>query len=136
EVKTPLNEDEVREACALFRKRGIGSVCVGFMFSFLNNAHEKRAHEIVLEEIPDAYVSLSSEVANVIREYERFSTVALNAYVGPQSSLYLNNLANTVKQAGITARLRVIQSNGGVSTIDGCAKKPVGILQSGPAGGV
>lgn len=136
EIETPLNEDEIREACVLFRKRGIRSVCVAFMFSFLNNAHEKRAREIVLEEIPDAYVSLSSEVANVIREYERFSTVAMNAYVGPQASMYLNNLANTVKQAGITAKLRVIQSNGGVSTIDGCAKKPVGILQSGPAGGV
>lgn len=87
EIATPLNEDEIRTACALFRKRGIKSVCVGFMFSFLNDAHEKRAREIVLEEMPDAYVSLSSEVANVIREYERFSTVAMNAFVGPKSAL-------------------------------------------------
>lgn len=136
EVETTMNEGEIREACALFRKRGIKSVCIGFMFSFLNDAHEKRAREIVLEEIPDAYVSLSSEVANVIREYERFSTVAMNAFVGPQSALYLRNLEQKVKDGGIPAKLRVIQSNGGISTIDGCAKKPVGILMSGPAGGV
>jgi N-methylhydantoinase A len=136
EIETPLDENEVRAACALFRKRGIKSIAVGFMFSFLNDAHEKRARDIVLEEIPDAYVSLSSEIANVIREYERFSTVAMNAFVGPQSSLYLRNLEQKVKDAGIPAKLRVIQSNGGISTIDGCARKPVGILMSGPAGGV
>lgn len=136
EVETPLNEAEVRAACALLRKRGIKSVCIGFMFSFLNDAHERRAREIVAEEIPGCYISISSEVANVIREYERFSTVAMNAYVGPQSALYLRNLEAKVREAGIPAKLRVIQSNGGISTIDGCAKKPVGILMSGPAGGV
>lgn len=135
-VEIPLNETEVRAACALFRKRGIKSVCIGFMFSFLNDAHERRAREIVAEEIPGCYISISSEVANVIREYERFSTVAMNAYVGPQSALYLRNLEAKVREAGIPAKLRVIQSNGGISTIDGCAKKPVGILMSGPAGGV
>lgn len=135
-IETPLDEAEVRDACAIFRKRGIKSVCIGFMFSFLNDAHERRAREIVAEEIPGCYISISSEVANVIREYERFSTVAMNAYVGPQSALYLRNLETKVREAGIPAKLRVIQSNGGISTIDGCAKKPVGILMSGPAGGV
>ena len=135
-VEIPLDEAEVRDACALFRKRGIKSVCIGFMFSFLNDSHERRAREIVAEEIPDCYISISSEVANVIREYERFSTVAMNAYVGPRSALYLRNLETKVREAGIPAKLRVIQSNGGISTIDGCAKKPVGILMSGPAGGV
>ena len=135
-VDVAMDEGEIREACALFRKRGITSVCVGFLFSFLNDSHEKRAREIVIEEIPDAYVSISCEVANVIREYERFSTVAMNAYVGPKAALYLRNLESKVKAAGIPAKLRVIQSNGGISTIEGCARKPVGILLSGPAGGV
>ncbi len=136
EVEVPMDEDEVRAACAIYKKRGVKSIAIGFMFSFLNDSHEKRARDIVLEEIPDAYVSISSEVANVIREYERFSTVAMNAFVGPQSSLYLRNLEAKVKSAGIPSKLRVIQSNGGISTIEGCAKKPVGILMSGPAGGV
>lgn len=136
EVEVPMDENDVRAACAIYRKRNIKSIAIGFMFSFLNDSHEKRARDIVLEEIPDAYVSISSEVANVIREYERFSTVAMNAFVGPQSALYLRNLESKVKDAGIPAKLRVIQSNGGISTINGCAKKPVGILMSGPAGGV
>ena len=106
EVEVPMDEDEVRAACAIYKKRGIKSVAIGFMFSFLNDCHEKRARDIVLEEIPDAYVSISSEIANVIREYERFSTVAMNAFVGPQSSLYLRNLEDKVKSAGIPAKLR------------------------------
>lgn len=136
EEETPLSEQEVREACRLFKKRGIKSVAIGFMFSFLNDAHEKRAKEIVIEEMPDAYITLSSEVANVIREYERFSTTAMNAFVGPKTSLYLRNLEAKVRGAGFPAKVRVIQSNGGISTIDGCSKKPIGILMSGPAGGV
>lgn len=136
EVSVAMDEAEIREACALIRKRGIKSICMGFLFSFLNDTHEKRARQIVLEEIPDAYVSISSEVANVIREYERFSTVAMNAYVGLKLALYLRNLEEKMQAAGIPAKLRVIQSNGGISTIEGCAKKPVGILLPGPAGGV
>lgn len=136
EIVTPLDEDAVREACALFRKRNVRSVVIGFMFSFLNDAHERRAREIVLEEIPDAYVTLSSEVANVMREYERFSTAAMNCYVGPKTAFYLRDLESRLKDAGITPRLRVMQSNGGVSTIDYCAERPIRILMSGPAGGV
>ncbi|NRF07223.1 hydantoinase/oxoprolinase family protein [Agrobacterium pusense] len=135
-VETPLDEDEVRAACATFRRRGIKSVAIGFMFSFLNETHERRAKEIVLEEIPDAYVTLSCEVANVVREYERFSTAAMNAYVGPKTSTYLRNLERKVREAGFPAKVRVIQSNGGISTIDGCSRKPTTILMSGPAGGV
>jgi N-methylhydantoinase A len=60
----------------------------------------------------------------------------MNAYVGPRSAMYLRNLEAKVAQAGIPAKLRVIQSNGGISSIEGCARKPVGILMSGPAGGV
>lgn len=136
EVETPLDEKAIREACALFRKRGINSVVIGFMFSFLNNAHELRAKEIVLEEMPDAYVTLSSEVANVMREYERFSTAAMNSYVGPKTSFYLRDLESRLREAGVMSKLRIMQSNGGVSTVESCAKRPVRILMSGPAGGV
>lgn len=136
EVETPLDEKAIREACALFRKRGINSVVIGFMFSFLNNAHEVRAKEIVLEEMPDAYVTLSSEVANVMREYERFSTAAMNSYVGPKTSFYLRDLESRLREAGVMSKLRIMQSNGGVSTVESCAKRPVRILMSGPAGGV
>ncbi len=135
-VETPLDEDAVRRACALFKKRGINSVVIGFMFSFLNDTHEQRAKEIVLEEMPDAYVTISSELANVMREYERFSTAAMNCYVGPKTAYYLRDLDAKLREAGVTSKLRIMQSNGGVSTVDACAKRPVRILMSGPAGGV
>ena len=106
------------------------------MFSFLNDSHERRAKEIVLEEMPDAYVTLSSEVAKVMREYERFSTAAMNCYVGPKTAFYLNDLESRLRDAGVGSKLRIMQSNGGVSTIEACAKRPIRILMSGPAGGV
>lgn len=134
--ETPLDEREVRDAIALFKRRGISSIVIGFMFSFLNDAHEKRAKEIVLQEMPDAYVTLSSEVANVMREYERFSTAAMNCYIGPKTVSYLRDLDSKLREAGVTSRLRVMQSNGGLSTVESCAAKPVRILMSGPAGGV
>ncbi|MEF9603523.1 hydantoinase/oxoprolinase family protein, partial [Paracoccus sp. PXZ] len=135
-IAEPLDEQAVRDACALFRKRGIDSVVIGFMFAFLNDAHERRAKEIVLEEMPDAYVTLSSEVANVMREYERFSTAAMNSYVGPKTAYYLRDLDARLREAGVTSKLRIMQSNGGVSTVDACARRPIRILMSGPAGGV
>ncbi|MCZ0963254.1 hydantoinase/oxoprolinase family protein [Paracoccus benzoatiresistens] len=136
EIAEPLDEQAVRDACALFRKRGISSVVVGFMFSFLNDAHEARAKEIVLEEIPGAYVTMSSELARVMREYERFSTAAMNCYVGPKTAYYLRDLDARLREAGVTSKLRIMQSNGGVSTVESCARRPIRILMSGPAGGV
>jgi N-methylhydantoinase A len=135
-VEIPLNETEVLEATRLFKRRGIKSVVVGFLFSFLNDAHERRAAEIVRAEMPDAYICTSSEVANVIREYERFSTAAMNGFVGPKTSLYLENLQQKLIDNGFRANLRVIQSNGGIATVETCSQKAVGILMSGPAGGV
>jgi len=136
EVDTALAEDEVRAAAELFRTRGIEAVVIAFLFSFLNNAHERRAKEIIQEMLPDAYVCCSSEVVDVIREYERFSTTAMNAYVGPKTAYYLRNLERSLKQEGFDAQLRIMQSNGGIGTVDTCSEKAVTILTSGPAGGV
>jgi len=135
-IDVPLDENEVVEATKLFKRRGIKSVVIGFLFSFLNDAHERRAAEIVRAEIPEAYICTSFEVANVIREYERFSTAAMNAFIGPKTSLYLKNLQNKLTNNGFRANLRVIQSNGGIATVETCSRKAVGILMSGPAGGV
>ncbi len=136
EIEVPLDEDEVRAAAELCKKRGLDAVIVAFLFSFLNDAHEKRAVEIVKEVMPDAFVCASSEIVNVIREYERFSSTAMNAYIGPQTALYLNALEGRLKQNGIDAPVRIMQSNGGISTIEQSAQRPIGLLLSGPAGGV
>ncbi len=136
EVAVPLDEAQVRAAAELFRKRGIRSVIVCFLFSFLNDSHEKRAKQIVEEVLSDAYICCSSEVVNVIREYERFSTAGMNAYIGPKTALYLRRLEDRLRENGVDALVRIMQSNGGISTVENSSARPVGLLLSGPAGGV
>jgi N-methylhydantoinase A len=135
-VDTPLDENEVRTAAELFKERGVEAVIICFLFAFLNDEHEQRAKEITKEILPDAFVSCSSDVVDVIREYERFSTTAMNAYVGPSTVNYLQNLKTKLSDKGINAELRLMQSNGGISTVENCSERPVTILMSGPAGGV
>lgn len=135
-IATPLALDEVKAAADLFAKRKLDAVIVAFLFAFLNDEHEQRAKEIVKAAMPDAYVCASSDVVNVIREYERFSTAAMNAYIGPKTALYLRNLEARLRSAGLTAQVRIMQSNGGISTIENSSVRPVGLLLSGPAGGV
>ena len=135
-VGMALDENDVLEGIRIFKKRGIRSVVVAFIFSFMNDEHEQRARAIVEREMPEAYVCCSSDVANVLREYERFSTAAMNAFIGPKTSVYLTNLRDQLARQGFRANLRLIQSNGGVSTVEACSKRAVNILMSGPAGGV
>lgn len=136
EIETALDEEEVREAARLLKSRGVEAVIIGFLYSFLNREHELQAKRIVQEEMPGVYVCCSSEVVDVMREYERFSTTAMNAYVGPRTSFYLTHLSNQLRENGIDAELRIMQSNGGVATVESCCERPVNILMSGPAGGV
>ncbi len=135
-VAVPLAEDEVKQAAELFAKRGMDAVIIAFLFSFLNNEHELRAKEIVREMLPDAFICASSEVVNTIREYERFSSAAMNAYIGPKTSAYLRNLEGRLRANGVRAMVRIMQSNGGISTIENASELPIGLLLSGPAGGV
>ena len=135
-IEVPLAEDEVRAAAETFAKRGLEAVIIGFLFAFLNDEHEQRAKAIVKEILPDAYICCSSEVVNVIREYERFSTVAMNAYIGPKTSAYLSRLEARLRESGVDAVVRIMQSNGGISTVENSSARPVGLLLSGPAGGV
>jgi len=135
-VEVPLDETEVREAAELLKKRDVDAVIVCFLFSFLNDSHEKRAVEIVREVMSDTFICASSEVVNVIREYERFSSTAMNAYIGPQTARYLNHLESRLRDNGIECPVRIMQSNGGISTVVQSAMLPIGLLLSGPAGGV
>ncbi len=136
EVEVPPDEAEVRAAAELLKKRGVDAVIVGFLFSFINDSHEKRAVEILRDVMPDVFVCASSDVVNVIREYERFSSTAMNAYIGPKTALYLNSLEGRLRENGIDCPVRIMQSNGGISTVAQSAALPIGLLLSGPAGGV
>ena len=135
-VLKPLDEDEVRAAARALKAEGVEAVAVCFLFSYLNPEHEERARAIVLEEFPDAFVTTSSSVSPQFREFERFTTTAMNAFVGPKVRGYVRNLESSMAAAGLTAQLRVMGSNGGVATAGMVAERPVLTLLSGPAAGV
>ena len=137
EVLTELAEEDVRRAVQRLKARGIQSLAICFLFSFINPAHERRAGEIVAEEMPGWRVSLSSDVLPVIREYVRLSTTVIDAYVGPLVETYLLRLSDRLKSRGVTTpQVFMMQSNGGLTRIAVGAHYPNQLLLSGPAAGV
>ena len=132
---TPLDLDEVREAIALFKQEKVAAVSICFMNSFANPAHEQAAAELVKREMPDAYLSVSTDLLPSIRFYERISTTALNSYVGPKLNHYLDQLVGRLKGIGFKGLLLIMQSNGGVITPQLAREKAALTLLSGPAGG-
>ena len=135
-VLVPLDEAAVRRAAAVFRDEGVGAVAVAFLHSYRNGAHERRAAEILREELPDAYVSLSHEVHPEPKEYERTSTTVLDAYVKAVAEGYLERLASGLAERGYRERLFIMLSNGGTATVETAKRVPVQIVESGPAAGV
>lgn len=134
EVLVPLAEDEVREAARAFRAEGVEAIAVSFLWSFRHPDHERRAREILAEELPGAYVSLSTEVLPQIRVYERHSTTVLNAYVGPVLTRYLERLQAELAARRFRGTLLIMQSNGGVMSPELARRFAVNTLLSGPAG--
>lgn len=136
-VLKPLDVETARQAIRRLKKKGAQSVAVCFLFSFLNPDHELKIKELFAEEFPEARLSLSYEVLPQIREFYRMSTTIINAYIQPVMANYLGSLEKRMREMGInTPKLYIMQSNGGVSTFAGSAKKPVATVLSGPAGGV
>jgi len=136
DVLVPLDEDELREAVRELRDRGVEAIAICFLFSFLNPLHERRAAQIIADEAPGVYVSLSHEVIPLYREYERFSTTCLNTYVGPRTARYLGRFEQSLHAIGLGSGLHLMQSSGGGATLDAATRRPVTLLMSGPAGGV
>jgi N-methylhydantoinase A/oxoprolinase/acetone carboxylase beta subunit len=136
EVLVPLDEAAVRGAARRLRDAGVEAVAVCFLFSYLNPAHEARAAELVRAEWPEGFVCTSSGVAPQFREFERFTTALLNAFVGPRLKDYVGRLDRGLGAAGFAADLHVMCSNGGVATAATVAQNPVLTLLSGPAAGV
>jgi N-methylhydantoinase A len=124
-----------REVIRTLKRSGIESVAVSFLFSFLNPTHEQEMARLLKEEFPEAYVSLSTQVLPQLRAYERHSTTALNAYVGPILARYLDRLTARLESAGFHGRLLIMQSNGGVMAPVMAARHACKTLLSGPAGG-
>ncbi|SFG58175.1 N-methylhydantoinase A [Halopelagius inordinatus] len=132
----PLSEADARAVAAELRESGVESVAVSLLFPFENDAHERRVREILREEGIDASISLSSTVLPEIREYERTLTTALNAALKPVIDRYVGNLSEDVREAGVEAPLKIMQSNGGIITAEAARERPVNTLLSGPAAGV
>ncbi len=135
-ILRPLDEATVRAAAAQFRAEGVEAIAVCFLHAYRNSSHEKRAAQILREELPDVALSLSHEVHPEPKEYERTSTTVVDAYVKQVVERYLDRLAADLAVRGYRERLYVMLSNGGTATVATAKRVPVQIVESGPAAGV
>ncbi len=137
EALSPLDPDRVRDAVgALMAGDGIDALAICFLHSFVNPAHEAQARAVVEDAFPELYVSTSADVLPFAREYERWNTAAINAFVQPMADRYLGNLEQGLGELGIGGPLHVVTSSGGTLTTETARRYPVRMLESGPAAGV
>ena len=136
EVLRPLDQASAIETIAALKAKGVESVAVCLLHAYANAAHEREVGELLHTEFPGAYVSLSHEILREFREYERTSTTALNAYVGPLVRRYLVSLEKMLAADGFRGTFRVMQSNGGVMSAETAKRMPVTMMESGPVAGV
>ena len=134
-VLLPLDEPALRELARALGRDKVESVALSFIHAYRNPAHESRAREILLEENPRLYVSVSHEVCPEIREYERASTTVANAYVQPLIASYLSRLTEGLREMGLTAPLLMIMSSGSLTSVETAKRFPIRLVESGPAGG-
>lgn len=130
----PLDEAALEELADTIRAGDFGAVAIGFIHSYLNPAHERRARDIIAAKV-GLPISISSDVSPQMREFERFNTVCANAYVRPQMASYLDRLQVRLKEKGADCPVFMIHSGGGLVSVDTAAEFPVRLVESGPAGG-
>ena len=135
-VRTPVDLEAVRSAAQALQTNGCESVAILFANSYANTANEEAAVALLREIWHNQHVSASSEILPEIREFERFSTTALNAYLQPEVSGYFARLENALKADGFEGEFMIVQSNGGVMAVDTACRLPVRTALSGPAAGV
>jgi N-methylhydantoinase A len=135
DVLRPLDLSEVDRIVRIVDKRGIESVAIVFLHSYVNPAHEKELRETLLKRRPGLHISISSDVVPSYREFERTTTTAANAYIAPVVARYIDQLVDDLESAGSRARLLIMQSNGGLCSVEACKHIPAKTVRSGPAGG-
>ena len=135
-VLAVIDEDEVRECARALAKQGCEAVCVFFINGYANNDNERRAVEAVRSVWNNSYVTAATEILPEIREFERLSTATLNAYLQPVVSSYLDRLDAALKAGGFGGDILIVQSNGGVMSVEIARRYPVRTALSGPAAGV
>jgi N-methylhydantoinase A len=134
-VLIPLDEAAVKALAPRLKAAGIEAVAIGYMHAYLDGKHERRTRDILAEMLPGVSFSLSSEVSPEIREYERWSTAAANAYVQPVMDRYLGRLDEALRKLGVACPLFMITSGGGLAALETARKFPIRLVESGPAGG-
>ena len=138
-VLRPFDEEEARALVEALADRpddeAYEAVAVGFIHAYVDGTHERRFRELLLERLPDVAVSISSEVAPQMREFERFNTACTNAYLQPLMATYLHRLAADLAATGARCPVYLIHSGGGLVSVDTAARFPVRLVESGPAGG-
>lgn len=135
-VEHKLDEMAVRDVARALLELGVESVAVVLLHSYRNSEHEERVGELFAEEAPKMFVSLSHELTREYREYERTSTTAANAYVGPVVSGYLDRLEQRLDNLSFSGIVGIMQSNGGLTDLATARRQCVQMMESGPAGGV
>ena len=131
----PLTRAYIEPVVEKIAAAGYDSIAVGLIHSYLNDTHERLVGEVLADMMPDAMVSLSSEVSPQMREYERFNTVVANAYIKPLMKSYLGRLEGRLRGEGVTCNIFLMHSGGGIISIENAAEFPVRLVESGPAGG-
>ena len=134
-VLIPLDDDAVRALAPKLKAQDIEAVAIGYMHAYLDGKHERRTRDILAETLPGVSFSLSSEVSPEIREYERWSTAAANAYVQPVMDRYLGRLDVALRKLGVACPLFMMTSGGGLAALETARKFPIRLVESGPAGG-
>lgn len=132
-IRTPMEENDVRAACELFRKEGVETVAISFVWSVLNPAHERRAAAIVREMLPDVILTVGSELYPQVREYTRTSTAVVNAYLAPVMRKYVAAVDDYFRSLGAKQPVRYFQSNGGLAIGQVMTDRSVYAINSGPA---
>ena len=135
-VGTPLDKRLLEAAIARLKRDGVTSVAVCYLHAYRDGRHEQATRRALERLLPGVYVSLSSEVLPQIKEYERFGTTVVNAYVGPALAVYLGRLEERLKAGGYRRQLLVMQSHGGVAGVADSVRLAAGAVLSGPAGGI
>ena len=133
EVRTPMNEDDVRAACEVFKKEGVESVVISFVWSVLHPEHENRAAQIVRDMLPDVHLTVGSQLYPQVREYTRTSTALVNAYLAPILQKYVGAIDDYFQSLGSEKPVRFFQSNGGLALGETVASQAVYAINSGPA---
>ena len=136
EVLTVLDEDAVAALAGQLTEDGVEAIAICFLHSHANPAHEQRAAKILATACPDIFVTQSSDILREYREYERMSTTALNAYVGPRVRNYLDRLDGHLEAGKFAGQVQIMRSNGGTMSLDQARTEPVSMMESGPVAGM